>query len=130
MGSGENTVLAEINQIDPIYVYFTISDLDLARLMGEAHWIPGQARAKAWPVYMGLPNEKEYPHQGRLDFASISLTPTTGTLLLRGIFLKPGREDPAGTLCPGACACQGEGPLSWCLRRLSDMTSAAPMCWS
>ena len=31
VGSGENTVLAEINQIDPIYVYFTISDLDLAR---------------------------------------------------------------------------------------------------
>jgi RND family efflux transporter MFP subunit len=96
VGSGENTVLAAINQIDPIYVYFTISDLDLARLMGEAHWIPGQARAKTWPVYIGLPNEKEYPHQGRLDFASISLTPTTGTLLLRGIFSNPDGKILAG----------------------------------
>ena len=96
VGSGENTVLAAINQIDPIYVYFTISDLDLARLMGEAHWIPGQARAKAWPVYIGLPNEKEYPHRGRLDFASISLTPTTGTLLLRGIFSNPDGKILAG----------------------------------
>ena len=96
VGSGENTVLAAINQIDPIYVYFTISDLDLARLMGEAHWVPGQAPAKAWPVYIGLPNEKEYPHRGRLDFASISLTPTTGTLLLRGIFSNPDGKILAG----------------------------------
>jgi RND family efflux transporter MFP subunit len=96
VGSGENTVLAAINQIDPIYVYFTISDLDLARLIGEAHWIPGQAPAKAWLVYIGLPNEKEYPHRGRLDFASISLTPTTGTLLLRGIFSNPDGKILAG----------------------------------
>jgi RND family efflux transporter MFP subunit len=99
VGSSGNTVLAQLNQIDPIYVYFNISDLDLARLMGEAHWIPGQARAKAWPVYMGLPNEKDYPHQGRLEFASISLTPTTGTLLLRGIF-----PNPNGKILPGLYA--------------------------
>jgi RND family efflux transporter MFP subunit len=96
VGSGENTVLAAINQIDPIYVYFNISDADLARLMGEARWIPGQARAKPWPVYVGLSNEKDYPHEGRLDFASISLTPTTGTLLLRGIF-----SNPDGKILPG-----------------------------
>jgi RND family efflux transporter MFP subunit len=96
VGSGENTVLASINQIDPIYAYFTVSDSELARLMGEAHWVPGQARSKAWPVYLGLPDEKEYPHRGRLDFASISLTPTTGTLLLRGIF-----PNPDGKILPG-----------------------------
>ncbi len=99
VGSGENTVLASINQIDPIYAYFTISDSDLARLMGEAHWVPGQARSKAWPVYLGLPNEKEYPHRGRLDFASISLTATTGTLLMRGIF-----PNPDGKILPGLYA--------------------------
>lgn len=92
VGSGENTVLAEINQINPIYVYFNISDMDLTRLMKEAHWTPGQMRAKAWPVYVGLPNEKDYPHQGSLDFASISLTPTTGTLLLRGVLPNPDRS--------------------------------------
>ena len=35
VGSGETTVLAQLTQIDPIYVYFTISDMDLARLMGK-----------------------------------------------------------------------------------------------
>jgi RND family efflux transporter MFP subunit len=43
-----------------------------------------------------LPNEKDYPHEGRLDFASISLTPSTGTLLLRGIF-----RNPDGKILPG-----------------------------
>ncbi len=99
VGSGQNTVLAEVNQIDPIYVYFTISDLDLARLMREAHWTPGQADAKKWPVFAGLTSEEGYPHQGRLDFASISLTPTTGTLLLRGIF-----SNPDGKILPGLYA--------------------------
>ncbi len=99
VGSGQNTVLAEVNQIDPIYVYFTISDLDLARLMREAHWTPGQADAKKWPVFAGLTSEEGYRHQGRLDFASISLTPTTGTLLLRGIF-----SNPDGKILPGLYA--------------------------
>ncbi len=99
VGSNQNTVLAEVNQIDPIYVYFTISDLDLARLMREAHWAPGQADAKKWPVFAGLTSEEGYPHQGRLDFASISLAPTTGTLLLRGIF-----SNPDGKILPGLYA--------------------------
>jgi RND family efflux transporter MFP subunit len=96
VGSGGNTVLAQVNQIDPIYVYFNISDADLARLMGEARWVPGRTRVNPWSVYAGLLNEKDYPHEGRLDFASISLTPTTGTLLLRGIF-----PNPDGKILPG-----------------------------
>jgi len=99
VGSGESTVLAEINQIDPLYVYFNISDADLSRLIGETHWKPGQAREIQWPVLVGLLNEKEYPHRGRLDFASISLIPTTGTLLLRGILPNPG-----GKMLPGLYA--------------------------
>jgi RND family efflux transporter MFP subunit len=99
VGSGENTVLAEVNQIDPIYVYFNISDLDLGRLMREAGWTPGQARAVKRPVLMGLLTEKDYPHQGHLDFAAISLTSTTGTLLMRGVF-----SNPAGKILPGLYA--------------------------
>jgi RND family efflux transporter MFP subunit len=89
VGSGQPTALAQLNQIDPIYVYFTISDVGLARLMREAHWVPAQAHDQKWPVYMGLPGEDAYPHQGHIDFASISLSPTTGTLLVRGILPNP-----------------------------------------
>ncbi len=99
VGSGESTVLAEVNQVDPLYVYFNISDADLARLIGEAHWRPGQVREVQWPVFVGLLNEKDYPHRGRLVFSSISLAPTTGTLLLRGIF-----PNPDGRMLPGLYA--------------------------
>jgi len=96
VGSGENTVLAQINQIDPIYVYFNISDRDLARLLKSTRGIPGPADAQKWPVFAGLPNEEGYPHRGHLDFAAISLTTTSGTLLVRGIF-----PNPHGQVLPG-----------------------------
>ncbi len=85
VGSGENTVLASINQIDPMYVYFNIADIDLARLLKSRRGIPGPADAQKWPVFAGLPSEEGYPHRGYLDFAAISLTTTTGTLLMRGV---------------------------------------------
>ncbi len=88
-----------MNQIDPIYVYFNVSDLDLARLVQVVQGIPGQGADKKWPVSMGLPLEEGYPHQGRLDFASASLTATTGTLLMRGVF-----ANPTGKILPGLYA--------------------------
>ena len=51
------------------------------------------------PVNLGLPNEKDYPHPGHLDFAATTLTPTTGTLLIRGIF-----SNPDGKILPGLYA--------------------------
>jgi RND family efflux transporter MFP subunit len=89
VGSQGNTVLANINQVDPIYVYFNISDFDLARLLKSTGGIPGPGDARKWPVRAGLPSEDGYPHQGYLDFAAISLTTTTGTLLMRGILPNP-----------------------------------------
>jgi RND family efflux transporter MFP subunit len=85
VGTQGSTALANINQVDPIYVYFNISDLDLARLLKSTGGVPGPGDVRKWPVYAGLPSEDGYPHQGHLDFAAISLTTTTGTLLLRGI---------------------------------------------
>src|SRR5215471_17089513 len=41
VGSGGNTALAQLSQIDPLYLYFNISDLDLARLLKSTHGIPG-----------------------------------------------------------------------------------------
>src|SRR5260370_33052183 len=96
VGSGNSTVLAQINQIDPIYVYFSISDLDLARLLKVTRGIPGPTDGRKWPVHVGLPSEDGYPHQGYLDFAAINLTTTTGTLLMRGIL-----PNADGKILPG-----------------------------
>lgn len=99
VGAGEETVLAEINQIDPIYVYFNINEQDLLRVQRQSRELEDPAPKQKWPVYFGLANEEGYPHQGYLDFAAITLNPTTGTLLLRGVF-----PNPDAVILPGLFA--------------------------
>ena len=96
VGAGENTILAQINQIDPMYVYFNIADVDVARLVKARRSIPGPADAQKWPVFVGLPSEDGYPHRGYLEFSAISLTTTTGTLLMRGVLPNPNGQILAG----------------------------------
>jgi RND family efflux transporter MFP subunit len=99
VGAGEFTLLAEINQIDPIYVYFTMSEADLLLVMGKSGRSPLETEKIKVPLYLGLANEEGYPRQGYLDFAAISLAPTTGTLQLRGVF-----PNPDGKIVPGMFA--------------------------
>jgi RND family efflux transporter MFP subunit len=99
VGAGEFTPLADINQIDPIYVYFTVSELDLLRLMGTSQNLVARINAGKYPVAIGLADDKGYPFEGTLDFAAITLDPSTGTLLLRGIF-----PNPDNKLIPGLFA--------------------------
>jgi RND family efflux transporter MFP subunit len=81
---GQQTPLAEIDQLDPLYIYFTIDERDLLRVAavrkGQTHrTLPEQSV----PVYIGVMNEEGYPREGKLDFVSLSVAPTTGTLQLR-----------------------------------------------
>jgi len=95
---GQQTALAEINQINPLYVYFTINERDLLRIIRRTGASPGQIEAHSQniPVFFGLSDESGFPHRGRLDFASISVAPTTGTLQVRAIF-----PNPELTILPG-----------------------------
>jgi len=98
VGAGEFTLLASVNQIDPLYVYFPMNERDLLRVTGK-NGPPAQAQNLKVPLSLGLADETGYPHKGYFDFAAISLTPTTGTLLLRGIF-----PNPDGKILPGSFA--------------------------
>lgn len=97
--SSSNTNLAQIIQIDPIYVYFTVGDADLARLMKNARGIPGNDVAMKWPVFVGLVSEEGHPHSGYIDFAATNVSTSTGTLQMRGVLL-----NPAGKIMPGLYA--------------------------
>lgn len=99
VGSGESTVLAEISQIDPLYVYFNLSETDLARLRQETGIEHVATSGRMFVAFMGITGEQGYPHQGYLDFASTSVSPTTGTLLLRGVF-----PNGDGKMLPGQFA--------------------------
>ncbi|MBF0595318.1 MAG: efflux RND transporter periplasmic adaptor subunit [Candidatus Omnitrophica bacterium] len=99
VGSAGETILAQITQTDPIYVYFSVSDYDLIRLLDSMHENTGEPSDEKWPVSMGLVNEEGYPHVGSIDFKASSLTATTGTLLMRGVF-----PNPEGKILPGSFA--------------------------
>jgi RND family efflux transporter MFP subunit len=93
----QQTALAQIDQLDPIYVYFTINERELLRVIERHKPTAGTTIAQRHiPVYFGLSNEDGYPHEGRLDFASVNVAPTTGTLQLRGVF-----PNPDHTVLPG-----------------------------
>jgi len=99
VGAGEFTPLAQINQIDPIYVYFTINETELLRVIKQTSIGPGEAEKMKIPATLALSGEEGYPHQGYLDFTAISITPTTGTLLLRASY-----PNADGTILPGLFA--------------------------
>lgn len=95
VGAGEPTVLAVIYKVDPIYAYFSISDTDLA-IMEKAHGPDWWRDAEKCPVFMGVLQENGTPHRGKLDFSSVNVSPTTGTMELRGVFQNPDGKIPPG----------------------------------
>jgi len=99
VGAGEATLLADVDQIDPLYVYFTINERDLLDITQDTKESVDVVMRKDIPLYLGLANEEGHPHKGFLDFASISLNATTGTLTLRGVF-----ANPQGLMLPGLFA--------------------------
>jgi RND family efflux transporter MFP subunit len=99
VGAGEATLLADVDQIDPLYVYFTMNERDLLDVTKDTKESVDAVIRKDIPLYLSLANEEDYPHKGSLDFASISLNATTGTLTLRGIF-----PNPQGMMLPGLFA--------------------------
>jgi RND family efflux transporter MFP subunit len=98
---GASTELAEINQIDPIYAYFTIDERDLLRIRAQRAKDGGATAGQPSDqmLELGVANEEGFPHEGKLDFAAITLTAGTGTLQLRGIF-----PNPDDQLLPGLFA--------------------------
>lgn len=80
------TKLATIVQLAPIYVTFNISEQDVLRIRESLrqHGVKAADLSKV-PVEVGLMTEQGYPHQGRLDYASPDVDPSTGTLMVRGI---------------------------------------------
>jgi RND family efflux transporter MFP subunit len=90
VGAGTRTQLAEINRLNPMYIYFTVGETDLLKIRRRPQApSSGDLPAQPIPFYFALSDEEGYPHVGELDFASLSVAPTTGTLQLRGIFTNP-----------------------------------------
>ncbi|HQR18303.1 MAG TPA: efflux RND transporter periplasmic adaptor subunit [Gemmatimonadales bacterium] len=87
--TGPADILTDLQQIDPIYVYFSPSDLELLRFRRE------QAEGKlVFPkgrlqVEVRLSDGTLLPSKGTLDFADLSLNARTGTQQFRAEFRNP-----------------------------------------
>ena len=96
-GDGGLPALAEIMQLDPIYVAASISaqqalqiraNLDQRRLsLDDLHKVPIEAQ---------LSDETGFPHRGTIQYVAPQIDSATGTLYVRGVMRNPNR-----TLLPG-----------------------------
>jgi RND family efflux transporter MFP subunit len=96
-GAGQQTALAEITQLDPIYVVANLSEQDVLKIRQNL----GQHRLTLAdlhkvPVDVALSDDTGFPHQGTIEYVAPAIDPTTGTLLVRGIV-----SNPNFTLLPG-----------------------------
>ena len=85
-GGGQSTALAEITQLDPIYVTATLSQQQVLQIRGNV----GQRRFSPdellkIPVDVGLENGTTFPIHGHIEFVSPQFDPGTGALQVGGI---------------------------------------------
>lgn len=100
VGNGVATKLAVIEQLDPIYVYFNLNEIDVERVRQTLRATgKSVAQLPPIPIFIGLQTEQGYPHQATLDFVATGIDPNTGTLQARAIVPN---GDLVHVLLPGA----------------------------
>lgn len=91
------TLLAVVQQLDPVYVDLTQSSAEALRLRRELDegklQSAGRGQAK---VRLLLEDGREYGLAGALQFADVTVDPSTGSIALRALF-----PNPRGELLPG-----------------------------
>jgi RND family efflux transporter MFP subunit len=106
----QSTVLTAVSQLNPIKVYFPISEQEYLRMADGA--TPGSgdfmAHASRMPLKLNLADGSTYPHPGKIIFADRQVNVQTGTIQVVGEFpnpknvLRPGQyarvQAPTGTI--------------------------------
>ena len=90
---GPNTVLTAVSQVDPIKVYFSISEqeyLSLAARIRRGGGVDLLDQSSMVPLQLTLSNDSIYPHSGHMVFADRQVNNQTGTIRIVGAFPNPG----------------------------------------
>ncbi len=99
VGSGESTLLATVVGMNPMYVYFDVSE---KAVMDLIRWVATHGKESlgdSHEAHIQLPGEEGYPHKGQLDYLDNRVDPTTGTAVVRAVF-----SNDKGLLYPGVYA--------------------------
>lgn len=95
-GNASQTLLTTIVSQNPIQFYFDISENNTIKYKRLAATGVKNIGAPGAAIEIALPDDKGFPHQGKLDFNDNRLDATTGTLRMRAIL-----DNAAGLLSPG-----------------------------
>lgn len=98
--SGESNLLTTITQLDPIYVNFTIPDLEVMKLRKlESEGYLALPKQENFEVSISLGTGYAYPVKGTLVFMDSQVNPNTGTIRGKAIF-----KNPDAMILPGQFA--------------------------
>src|SRR5262249_50387393 len=130
VGGDQPNELATIVQLDPIWVWFNLSERDVQRVraMMAAQGITRDDLINKLPIEVGLQTDSGYPYKGVLDYANPSVNQSTGTLQVRGIFENPSARCCRAISCGFGCRCQ-RSRHCWCRRWRWAATRAAATSW-
>ena len=93
-----STLLTTVDQLDPLYVNFTVSAADLDRLRrAQTAGNVSLSDPTKTTVQIVLPDGSKYEQQGLLDFSGATVDPTTGTVNLRAQLANPDKRLLPGT---------------------------------
>jgi len=87
------TALTSVSKVDPIKVYFSISEQEYMRFSGgpeKASKNTGQKRSKDLELQLELADGTIYPHKGKVIFTDRQIDTQTGTIKLVAAFANPG----------------------------------------
>jgi membrane fusion protein (multidrug efflux system) len=83
------TVLTTVSQVNPIKVFFPISEQEYLRFLERPGGDPLHS-ARGLPLQLTLATGNVYPHPGHIIFVDRSVNPQTGTIQIAAAFPNPG----------------------------------------
>lgn len=89
LATAGQTVLATVSTLDPVVVYFSVSESDYIAYAQRFHIAEKKGLSSKRPVQLILADGSLYTHPGKLDFADRVINSQTGTLKLRAVFPNP-----------------------------------------
>lgn len=89
--ANQETPLATVQQLDPIYVDVTQSSSELLQLRRALESGVASGSTEGAPVTILLEDGSRYPHEGKLTFADVAVDPSTGRFALRAVVPNPDR---------------------------------------
>jgi RND family efflux transporter MFP subunit len=97
--SGNTSLLATIESIDPIRFEFTLDEASYLRYGDLATDRAGANRGLTLPVKLKLLSEPAFSHEGKMDFVDNAIDRSSGTIRARAVF-----PNPDGRFTPGMFA--------------------------